>query len=135
MCCLPICVVQAAVQAECTGQLPQGAITYNHCRTCAQPEFLSDVQKCSKAVYMRTAEAAQCNVRSVLLLPLFGDPQRRVTIGVVEVAQSTDRMPADNVVTALAAALKASAHACRPRISSNRITSQRSGCCVVSPAA
>lgn len=73
-----------------------------------QPEFLSDVQKCSKAVYMRTTEAAQCNVRSVLLLPLFGDPQRRTTIGVVEVAQSTDKMPFDNVVTALSVALKAS---------------------------
>ena len=77
---------------------------------------------------MRTAEAAQCNVRSVLLLPLFGDPQRRTTIGVVEVAQSTDRMPADNVVTALAAALKASALTCtsacrsRCRHSGDRLT-------------
>jgi hypothetical protein len=71
-----------------------------------QPEFLSDVQQCSKAVYMRTTEAAQCNVRSVLLLPLFGDPQRSSTIGVVEVAQSTDKMPFGNVVSALSAAFK-----------------------------
>ena len=55
---------------------------------------------------MRTTEAAQCNVRSVLLLPLFGDPERSSTIGVVEVAQSTDKMPFGNVVTALAAAFK-----------------------------
>ena len=55
---------------------------------------------------MRTTEAAQCNVRSVLLLPLFGDPQRSSTIGVVEVAQSTDKMPFGNVVSALSAAFK-----------------------------
>ena len=55
---------------------------------------------------MRTTEAAQCNVRSVLLLPLFGDPERSSTIGVVEVAQSTDKMPFGNVVTALSAAFK-----------------------------
>ena len=79
-----------------------------HSFSCPQPEFLSDVQKCSKAVYMRTTEAAQCNVRSVLLLPLFGAPQRSTTIGVVEVAQSTDKMPFDNVVTALSVALRAS---------------------------
>ena len=30
---------------------------------CVQPEFLSEVQQCSKAVYMRVEEATQCGIR------------------------------------------------------------------------
>ena len=73
-----------------------------------QPEFLGNVQQCSKAVYMRSAEAAQCKVRSVLVLPVFSDRERAAPVGVLEVAQSTETMPSGNVVKALTTALEVS---------------------------
>lgn len=71
-----------------------------------QPEFLSNVQQCSSAVYLRSQEAVQCNVRSVLLLPMFGDRGRLVPIGVLEVARSAGSTPTRNVVHALASAIE-----------------------------
>ena len=41
------------------------------CVSCSQPEFLSDVQQCSKAVYMRVEEATQCAIRRCMLRVAF----------------------------------------------------------------
>lgn len=71
-----------------------------------QPEFLSDVQQCSKAVYLRSQEAAQCGVHSVLLLPIFGEAGRQAPIGVLEVVQSSRSKSWGNVVHALASAIE-----------------------------
>ena len=71
-----------------------------------QPEFLSNVQQCSKAVYLRTQEAVQCNVRSVLLLPIFNDAGRHTPIGVLEVVRSVGGTPSANIVHALADAIE-----------------------------
>lgn len=71
-----------------------------------QPEFLSDVQQCSRAVYLRIQEAAQCGVHSVLLLPIFGEAGRLSPIGVLEVVQSTRCRSWGNIVHELASTLE-----------------------------
>ncbi len=43
----------------------------SHPRVLPQPEFLADVQQCSKAVYLRVNEATQCAVRRCLTLILL----------------------------------------------------------------
>lgn len=75
-------------------------------RVVLQPEFLSDVQQCSKAVYLRSLEASQCNVHSVLLLPIFSYPERLSPVGVLEIVQSSNSMPSGRVVHALASVLQ-----------------------------
>ena len=67
----------------------------------AQPEFTRNVQQYSKEVYLRTAEASQCRVHSVLVLPLFADARRRGALGVLELVTTTDDLPFDSIVATL----------------------------------
>jgi len=60
------------------------------------------VQQYSKEVYLRTAEASQCRVHSVLVLPLFADAARRGALGVLELVTTTDDdLPFDSIVATL----------------------------------
>jgi len=64
------------------------------------------VQQYSKEVYLRTAEASQCRVHSVLVLPLFADARRRGALGVLELVTTTDDLPTDSIVATLDAILQ-----------------------------
>ena len=66
-----------------------------------QPEHARNVQKFGKEVYLRTAEASQCRVHSVLVLPLFGDSSRRGTLGVLELLTTSEDMPFSDLVSSL----------------------------------
>ena len=59
------------------------------------------MQQYSKEVYLRTAEASQCRVHSVLVLPLFADARRKGALGVLELVTTTDDLPFDSIVATL----------------------------------
>ena len=73
---------------------------------CAQPEMSRNVQKYSKEVYLRASEAAQCRVHSTVVLPLFTAPDRRRSLGVVEVVQTQQDMSFSEIVATLARSLE-----------------------------
>ena len=52
------------------------------CATRPQPEFLADVQQCSKAVYLRVEEATQCAVRRRAMQAASAIALNRVHAGV-----------------------------------------------------
>ena len=54
------------------GMLPKGLAYNRQCCPCLQPEMSRNVQKYSKEIYLRAAEAEQCKVHCTLVLPLFG---------------------------------------------------------------
>ena len=54
------------------GTSPTGLACNCHCCPCLQPEMSRNVQKYSKEIYLRAAEAEQCKVHCTLVLPLFG---------------------------------------------------------------
>ena len=64
-----------------------------------QPEYMRNVQQSSKEVFLRTAEASQCRVHSVLVLPLFADAGRRGALGVLELITTAEDMPFDSIVS------------------------------------
>ena len=64
-----------------------------------------NVQKYSKEVYLRASEAAQCRVHSTVVLPLFTAPDRRRSLGVVEVVQTQQDMSFPESVATLARSL------------------------------
>ena len=66
------------------------------------------MQQYSKEVYLRTAEASQCRVHSVLVLPLFADARRRGALGVLELVTTTDDLPFDSIVATLDGILQVS---------------------------
>lgn len=76
------------------------------CGCCAQPEMSRNVQKYSKEVYLRASEAAQCRVHSTVVLPLFTAPDRRRSLGVVEVVQTQQDMSFSEIVATLARSLE-----------------------------
>ena len=78
---------------------------------CAQPEMSRNVQKYSKEVYLRASEAAQCRVHSTVVLPLFTAPDRRRSLGVVEVVQTQQDMSFSEIVATLARSLEVRAPA------------------------
>ena len=84
------------------------------CGLRAQPEMSRNVQKYSKDVYLRASEAAQCRVHSTVVLPLFTAPDRRRSLGVVEVVQTQQDMSFSEIVATLARSLEARARSGRP---------------------
>lgn len=71
-----------------------------------QPEMCCNVQRYSKAAYLRKAEAEQCQVQSTLLLPLFINAQRSGCVGVLEVVQTSEDMAFIDVAKLLATSLE-----------------------------
>lgn len=70
-----------------------------------------NVQKYPEGQYLRSAEAAQCQVQSTLLLPLFvappGAPGAAGCVGVMEVVQTSEDMPFVALAQQVAGALGA----------------------------
>lgn len=73
-----------------------------------QPEYARNVQKFSKEVYLRTAEASQCRVHSVLVLPLFADSTRQATLGVLELLTTAEDMPFAEIIRTIGGILQVS---------------------------
>ena len=71
-----------------------------------QPEYMRNVQQSSKEVFLRTAEASQCRVHSVLVLPLFADAGRRGSLGVLELVTTAEDMPFDSIVSTVGSILQ-----------------------------
>jgi hypothetical protein len=69
-----------------------------------QPEYMRNVQQSSKEVFLRTAEASQCRVHSVLVLPLFADAARRGALGVL--VTTAEDMPFDSIVSTVGGILQ-----------------------------
>ncbi|GAB4819723.1 hypothetical protein N2152v2_006769 [Parachlorella kessleri] len=72
-----------------------------------RPEYIASMQQCPSTAYNRTAEAAQCEVGSVLLLPLFAAGQERQgCLAVLEVVQTLEHLPAVEVSEVLASVIE-----------------------------
>ena len=67
------------------------------------------MQQCPPTAYNRTAEAAQCEIGSAVLLPLFAAGQERQgCLAVLEVVQTLEHLPAVEVFEVLASVAEVS---------------------------